>query len=178
MENVFRVKYLEELNQLWLIGSNVLDHWVKSKRSYDNEEIKDKIYKYILRVDSESERLVTLGGCFTNLNRFYSRSYGSNLMIFPLREEKVSYSFKRDFPGFISNSDDPAVICPSSNLYPVPGRAILFFKENPFKHDKYKKLEISIFQDESDRRCIHSKTRKKLAKKAGSLKLGSLDSFI
>lgn len=173
MENVVRIKYLEVFNQLGLIGTSVLERWVKNRGTSNVEEIRNKISEYILRVNSVSGNGVVLAGCFTNLNNYYSRSYGCNLMVFPIGDE-VSYVLRDDVDYFTNNRGDPRFVSPSLEVYST----VLFFGNDPFDSTKYNDTKVSFLQSESDLESIHSGTRRNLIKTAGARGFGSLDIFV
>lgn len=178
MENVVRIKYLEELNQLWLIGSNELRSWLKGHERPTANSIMKKVARYIARVDSASESGIVLGSCFTNLNRFYTRNCGANLLVFPIHNEAISYTFRNDVDYLITNKGDPTILCPKEGICINQNDAILFFGENLFENnDKYQKIKNELLQSRGDM-WRYPFGRNKLVRRAGWVGIGSLDPFV
>jgi len=180
MDNVIRIKYLEGLNQLWLIGSDELKIWLKGRERPVVSEIMKQISDYVKSIESLSGAGVVLGACFTNLNRFYTGSYGSNLLVFPLYNESVSYNFRDDVDYLINNKGDPKIICPRDGIYFNRGNVMLFFAENLFeKKEKYEEIRNGALQSPEDIRYYrYNYSRKRLVKRAAKSGMGSLEPFV
>lgn len=180
MDNVIRIRYLEDLNQLWLIGSDYLKLWLRGSERPVVSEIIEQISDYVEGVESASGAGVVLGACFTNLNRFYTKSDGSNLLVFPLHNENVSYVFRDDVDYLINNMGDPKIICPRDGIYFNRSDVMLFFAENPFENKKkYEEMRNCVLQSPEDIRCFYyNYTRKRLVRRAARAGLGSLEPFV
>ena len=175
MENVIRVKYLEGFNQLWLIGSQELRDWLRGRGCPSDGFVMERISDLVEGVESLSGSDVILGGCFTNTFRFYNRSYGSNLMVFPISEDGISYVFRDDKAYRISNRDNPRVLSPD---FGSAFSTTLFFNENPFNDcEGYERVKYDVFQSPNDM-DPYSIGRKKLVERAAKAGMGSSEAFI
>ena len=172
MDNVVRVIYEKGKNQLGRIGTSTLESWTRRGGCSRFEDEVEILRRFLISVDSGSYGGVVLKFCYTNLNNYYARSYGCNMMVYPI-EGEVVYRFNENEEVFL-NSDicDPRILVPNGYNLRV-GSAVVFLKQNPFNDGNYSWL----LQSSRDLDSVHSRSRYDLIRQIWRMGLGSMDSF-
>lgn len=177
-----RVKYLKELNQLWLFKTGVLKEFLKNYE-FGVGEVVGAISKYVSGVElrdvdglSEGEGVV-LGSFFTDVSGFCRRDYGMNLVVFPIYDEDVSYNFKSKGRCLVDVERGLKMIF-SDDFFDFSKKgSFSFFEGNLFRSKEYVFVRRSFLQSGKDieNTCC---SREKIVQKVACAGVGFLDVFV
>lgn len=155
MDNVVRIIYREDLNQMRLIGKYRIGE-IKSPDFDATGFLREEIAGYIEGVESLDNpgAGVVLGFCFSNMNSnhaYYSgnpKSRTLTRMVFPLHGEEVEYIIKKG-NFFVNTGTDPVIIHKSSFITEASlSDSTLLFGADPFENpERYRRAFYPCFED-------------------------------